>query len=156
MSSRPVELFGFAAPERFGLSSSRSMQPRDIDDAFLEHRPLARERHRLGIEALQPLANRASAPRQEARAHAIGFLADPQVEARRLELRGLEVDLRPDQFTPDHGANLLPAEEAERRREQRVGHARLGGVEDHGKGGSGRRQRRSLEGRFALLAPRNL
>src|ERR1700691_5925898 len=145
--------FGVCGAGKVGPKLEALDEPRDIDDAFLEHRPLASERHRLGVEALQPLADRASAPRQEARAHAIGFLADPQVQARRLELRGLDLRLRPDQLAPDHGADLLLAEEAERRREQRVGDARLGGVEDHRQGGSGRRQRTSLEGRFALVAP---
>ena len=128
-------------------------QPRDIDDAFLKHRPFAGERHRLGVQALKPVANRRAAPGQEARANAVGFLADPQVEARGLELGRIDIGLRPDQLAADHGADLLPAEEAERRREQGVGHAGLGGVEDHGKGGSGRRQRRGLDGRSALLAP---
>ena len=59
---------------------------------------------------LQPVADGATAPREEARANAIGLLADPQVEARRLELRGFERDLGPDQFAADHRPDFLSAE----------------------------------------------
>ena len=95
-------------------------QPRDIDDALLQHRPLAGQRHGLGVEAFQPIAYRRAASRQEACAHTIGFPADPQVEARGLELRGVDLTLRPDQFPADHGADLLPTEQAERSGEQGV------------------------------------
>ena len=59
MSSRPVELFGLAAPEMLGQQREPLHQPRDIDDALLEHRAVAGERHALGVEAFELLASRA-------------------------------------------------------------------------------------------------
>ena len=104
------------------------------------------------------IAHRAAAPGQEARAHAIGFLAEPQIEARGLELASRSsAFVGPDQFAPGHRVDLLPAEQAERRGEQGVGDATFGNVaEIREADGSGRRQRTSLEGRFASVAPCSL
>ena len=115
-------------------------QPRDIDDPFLQHGALARERDGLRVQALEPVANGALAPGQEARANAIGFLAESQVEARRLKLGRFQWKLGPDQFSADHGLDLLPPEQAERGGEQGVRHARFMGIEDYGKRRSGRGQ----------------
>ena len=69
MSSRPVELFGLAAPETLGGSARRSSQRREIDDALLQHRAVAGERHALGVQAFEPLGDaRARVPAGSSRA----------------------------------------------------------------------------------------
>ena len=115
-------------------------QPSDIDDALLENGALARQRDGLCVQAFEPIANGALAPGQKARANAIGFLAEPEVETRGLKLGRFQWNVRPDQFSADHGADLLPSEQTERSREQGVRHARFMNVEDVGKRRSGRRQ----------------
>ena len=65
-------------------------QRRDIDDALLQHRPVAGERDPLRVEALQPVGDARAPARQEARAHAKSLGREPQVEARRLELARLD------------------------------------------------------------------
>ena len=67
----------------------------DIDDALLQHRAFAFERDALRRQALQPLAHIRAAAGQEARAQAIGLLAKPEIEARRLDLRRLDDCARP-------------------------------------------------------------
>ena len=156
MSMRPVELFGFAAPDRLGLQLQPLHQPGDIDDPFLQHGAFARQRDGLRVQALEPVANGVLAPGQEARPNTIGFLAEPQVETGRLKLRRLHRSLGLDQFPADHGPDLLPPEQAERSGEQGVRHAGFISVEDVGKQRSARRQAQASKGGFALLAPPNL
>ena len=127
-------------------------QPGDIDNPFLQHGAFAGERDRLGVQALEPLANGVPAPGQEARANPISFLADPEVETGRLKLGGLQWNVRPDQFSADHGPDLLPSEQAERSGEQGVRHARFMSVEDVGKRRSGRLNCISLKGRFRVVS----
>ena len=64
-------------------------QRHDIDAAGLQHRAVA-ERDLVQLQMLDALRDRGAAG-QEARAHAIGDVAEPQVEARGLDLVGREV-----------------------------------------------------------------
>ena len=48
------------------------------------------------LQIVDALGDRGARPRQEARAHAIGDLAEPQIEARRLDLIGREIARRDD------------------------------------------------------------
>ena len=63
-------------------------QRHDIDAAGLEHRAVSK-RNFVQLETLDALRDR-RAPRQKARAHPISDFTQPQVEARRLNLIGIE------------------------------------------------------------------
>ena len=65
-------------------------QRHDVDAAGLEHGAVA-ERDLVQLELVDALGDRGVRAGQEARAHAIGDLAEPQVEARGLDLVGDEV-----------------------------------------------------------------
>jgi hypothetical protein len=89
MSRRPVELFGLVDAETPGRQSEAFEQRHDIDAAGLQHRALGQ----VDLVQLQPSslsATRLCRAGQEAGAHAIGLRAQPQVEARGLDLVGIE------------------------------------------------------------------
>ena len=64
-------------------------QRHDVDAAGLQHGAVA-ERDLVQLQMLDALRHR-GVPGQEARAHPIGDVAEPQVEARGLDLVGREV-----------------------------------------------------------------
>ena len=64
-------------------------QRHDIDAAGLQHGAVG-EREFVQLQFVDTLSHRGR-PGQEARAHAIGHLAQPQIEARRLDLVGHEI-----------------------------------------------------------------
>ena len=70
-------------------------QRHDVDAAGLQHRAVG-ERDLVQLEFVDALGDRGARPGQEARAHAIGDLAEPQVEARRLDLIRRELERRED------------------------------------------------------------
>ncbi len=78
-------------------------QRHDIDAAGFEHRAIGK-RDLVEREILDALRHR-RAPRQKARAHPISHLAQPQVEARRLDLVGIERIGRLDGITLDERRN---------------------------------------------------
>ena len=65
-------------------------QRHDVDAVGLQHRAVA-ERDLVQLQLVDALRDRGVGPGQEARPHAIGDLAEPQVEARGLDLVGHEV-----------------------------------------------------------------
>ena len=70
-------------------------QRHDVDAAGFEHRAVA-ERDLVQLEFVDALGDRGVRTRQEARAHAVGHLAEPEIEARRLDLVGHEIIGRQD------------------------------------------------------------
>ena len=58
------------------------------------------------------VAHRGVGPGQEARADAIGDLAEPEIEARRLDLVGLDFGRARDLAAGDHGADGLARQNA--------------------------------------------
>ena len=64
-------------------------QRHDVDAAGFEHRALG-EVDLVQLQPVELLRHVVRRTRQEARAHAPGLLAEPQVEARRLDLVGIE------------------------------------------------------------------
>ena len=60
-------------------------QRHDVDAAGLQHRAVG-ERDLVQLQLVDALGDGGARPGQEARAHAVGDLAEPQVEARRLDL----------------------------------------------------------------------
>jgi hypothetical protein len=77
---RPVELFGLAAAFQ---------QRHDVDAVGFQHRARG-EREFVQPEIPNAVGDRGARPRQEARAHPVGNVAQPQVEACRLDLVGRE------------------------------------------------------------------
>ena len=73
-------------------------QRHDVDAAGLQHRAVG-QLDLVQLQLVDALGDRRARPGQEARAHAIGDLAEPQVEARRLDLVGREV-ARADESPP--------------------------------------------------------
>ncbi len=64
-------------------------QRHDVDAAGFQHRAVG-QRNFVQLQSVDALGNGCAA-RQETRAHAVGHLAQPQVEARRLDLVGDEL-----------------------------------------------------------------
>ncbi len=84
-SSRPVELFGFAAATISGGSARLSKQRHDVDAVGLQHRAVG-EAELVQLQLVDALGDGGAGTRQEARANAIGDVAEAKVEARRLDL----------------------------------------------------------------------
>ena len=84
-SSRPVELFGLAAATISGGSFEAFQQRHDVDAIGLQHRAVG-EIDFVQLQFVDALGDRGARPGQEARAHAIGDIAEAQIEARRLDL----------------------------------------------------------------------
>ncbi len=89
ISSRPVELFGLAEARDFVRQRQRFQQRHDIDAAGLQHGARL-EVDLVQLEPLELVGDVCAGPGQEAGAHAIGLRAEPQIEARRLDLVGVE------------------------------------------------------------------
>jgi len=70
-------------------------QRHDVDAAGFQHRPIA-ERDFVELQLLDALGDRCVRTRQEARADTVGHLAEPEIEARRLNLVGHEIIGRQD------------------------------------------------------------
>ena len=87
-SSRPVELFGLVAAHRSSGQRQALEQRHDVDAAGLQHRALRQARSRAAAGRRAWRRPRVAGPRQEARAHAVGHVAEAQIEARRLQLVG--------------------------------------------------------------------
>ena len=68
-------------------------QRHDVDAVGFQHRA-AGQRDLVQLQLGDALGDRGLRPRQEARAHAVGDLAEPQIEARRLDLIGREIARR--------------------------------------------------------------
>src|SRR5580692_8316511 len=64
------------------------------------------------------LLHRSLAAGKEARPHAVSLLAEPEIEARGLELPVFERGGATDQFTPRHRLDLAASKQAERRVEE--------------------------------------
>ena len=84
-SSRPVELFGLAAATICLRQREAFEQRHDIDAAGLQHRAVG-EIDLVQLELVDALGDGRARARQEARAHAVGDVAEPEIEARRLDL----------------------------------------------------------------------
>ena len=65
-------------------------QRHDVDAAGFQHRAVA-ERDLVQLQFVDALGDRGVRTRQEARAHPIGHFAEPQIEARGLDLVGHEI-----------------------------------------------------------------
>ena len=65
-------------------------QRHDVDAVGFQHRA-AGQRELVQLELVDALGDRGLRPGQKACAHAIGHLAEPQIEARRLNLIGREI-----------------------------------------------------------------
>ena len=86
-SSRPVELLGLVAAHRSARQRQAFQQRRDVDAARLQHGAL-RQADGVQLQIVELGRNPLAAARQEAGAHAVGDVAQTQVEARRLQLVG--------------------------------------------------------------------
>jgi hypothetical protein len=110
-------------------------QANDVDAALLQHGSSA-EVDAVHAEGADPVLDAGAGTRQEAAPHPPGFRAQPQVEARRLDLPFVDVLRRSHLARADQGADLL--------RRQQPGRVR------------GRRARRGpLAVEFARLVPRH-
>ena len=82
-----MELLGLVAAHRL-VRQRQALQERDhVDAAGLEHRAL-RQADGVELQVVELGGDLLAAPRQEARAHAVGDRAQAQIEARRLQLLG--------------------------------------------------------------------
>jgi len=84
-SSRPVELFGLAAATICGGSRQRFQQRHDVDAVGLQHRAVG-QIDLVQLQLIDALGHRGARPRQKARAHPVGDIAEAQIEAGRLDL----------------------------------------------------------------------
>ena len=106
-SIRPVELLGFAAAERSCRQGDAFLKFGDVDAARLQHGPGA-EVDRVQAEGLEPLADGAGRAGQEARPDPVGPRAEPQIEARGLDLVRREGRPAPGSRPPRPGAGWRP------------------------------------------------
>ena len=110
-SSRPVELFGLAKAAMVGRSFKMLDQRHEIDAARLEHGALGQvdlvEGH-----PFQLLPHRRLGAGQEARADAVSHLAEPQIEARGLDLAVLDLGHAGDLARGDQRADRLARQDA--------------------------------------------
>ena len=84
-SSRPIELFGLASAEVRLRNATYSQQRHDVDAVLFEHGAL-RQVDPVHREQVELVAHARPGARQKARPHPVGDLAEPQIDARRLDL----------------------------------------------------------------------
>ena len=86
-------------------------QRHEIDAAGFQHRALG-QIDLVEFQLGELVAHRGVGPRQETRPDAIGHLAEPKIEARRLDLIGFDVGRGHDLAAGDHGADGLARQNA--------------------------------------------
>ena len=84
-SSRPVELFGIGGGDDFRRQRQRLQQRHDVDAVGLQHRAVG-QIDLVQLQLVDALGHGGARPRQKARPHPIGDVAETQIEARRLDL----------------------------------------------------------------------
>ena len=110
-SSRPVELLGLAAADDFGRQRQRFQKRHDIDAVGLEHRAVG-ERNFVQLQFVDAFGDGGAGPRQKARPHPVGDVAETQIEAGRLDLAFDERIGRQDQAGIRHRRNHAVGQDA--------------------------------------------